>query len=373
MVAIRTALAMAAAMLLALAPCSHLVAKPQTLADKPIDSPTGEFWVNLEWEDVGFIGILRMKVFGRSGELLRTIEVPEISPDPANLSWIDNEWVGCESYLGTNGSGFFYVHAPSGRGYLVEIVASRPREDWVFSVATSDPLSSAAISTISRGRSSLFPILLRNAPENEAEYFMPDFCRQLSVAADAYNDFRRRNHIVEIEFLSDADIRSDLGAVCVASVDDHMEVLYFPAGAPTPQDMLSRAKRQRLPSSVGQLLDAPNAPEPTVRWLQGGEYVVEGAPADGNPTTTSPATMVLARGKFEGVTDVPMPTPTPPPAAKEKSEKGKKSKKIVPDDEDESGKPGATVSITDSGTTAGAKARPPARPAPKSRGKRSSR
>lgn len=273
-------------------------AAPQLLHKDPIYSPDRKFRANVEWDDVGFIGLIRMKVHNPSGNELFSVELPEINPSPANLAWIDEDWVACESFLGDKGSAFFYVHVPSRRGYLIEIIAPRPDADWVINYATNDSISTAAIHTVSRDRSSLFPVLLRSLPTDGPDYYTRDFCEQLQEAVDAYSAYRKRENIREIEFLSEADYQTSVGAVVLATVDARPHVVYFPIGTTTPQEMLSRVKRQPLARDVETAFGAVGAPRPAVRWRgEGAEFEVFGTDEEGQ--TTGPR----ESGSFRNVSD----------------------------------------------------------------------
>ena len=245
-----------------------------------------------------------MQVFSGAGKLLRTVEVPEINPSPANLLWLDDEWVACDSFIGHNGSGFFYVHAPTGKGYLLEIVAPSPDTDWIFSTASNDPVSSATVSNISRGRMSLFPIQLRNVPDKEAAFFSAEFVRDVTVAIETYNAYRKQRGIRHIEILSDADIKTQYGAIFVAMVDGRAEVVYFPAGTETPVEMFNRVKRYPLPQNIQLMLKQSPPPDLRARWLKDGEFVVESFTV---PAGTAPlaASTPVAKGRLENVSDKP--------------------------------------------------------------------
>lgn len=277
---------------------------PRTLLPEPLRSPDRQFAANVQWDDAGFVGVLSMQVFSGSGKLLRTVEVPEINPSPANLLWLDDEWVACDSFIGHNGSGFFYVHAPTGKGYLLEIVAPSPDTDWIFSAASNDPISSGTVSNISRGRMSLFPIQLRNVPDREAAFFSAEFVREVTVAIETYNAYRKQRGIRHVEILSDADIRTQYGAIFVAQVDGRAEVVYFPAGAETPVEMFNRVKRYPLPANIQAMLKQSPPPDLRARWLKDGEFVVESFTLPAGPVSSAASTPV-AKGRLENVTDKP--------------------------------------------------------------------
>lgn len=287
-----------------------LSAKPRLFSAQPLDSPSREYKALAESEDVGSVGILRVRLYNRIGDPVASIEVPEINPEPVNLKWIDNNWVICESYLGEKGGGFLYVNAPARKGYLLEIVEPRPNADWIFTIESNDTLTSSPVNSVSQGRNSLFPILLRDAPQDIQAYYSVAMANSLSRAVEAYHAFLRRSNISELELLSDADIRPSLGAVLALNINGVPEIVYFPAGAPTPEDMFARVKRASLPEDLHRKLDLPDAPEIRVRWAEGDRYVVEQVPDNSDDATSG---VVVAQGAFPGVTDAPFVAPRTTP------------------------------------------------------------
>ena len=281
--------------------CRGVEAAPRTLLPEPKPSPNGALAANVQWDEAGFVGLLSMRIFNNTGKLLRSVDVPEINPSPANLLWLDDEWVACDSFIGHNGSGFYYVHAPTGKGYLLEIVAPDPRTDWIFTAASSDSVSSASIANISRGRTSLFPILLRTVPDNEAGFFMADFVREVAVSIETYNAYRKQRGITRIEILSDADIETSHGAIFVAQVDGRAEVIYFPAGAESAVDMFNRVKRYPLPANIQSLLKESPPPDLRVKWRGEGKFIVQSFAATQDGLTSSPKT--VAQGRLENISD----------------------------------------------------------------------
>lgn len=288
---------------------STCLGTPKVLKKEPLRSPNGAWAANVEWEDLGFVGLLRTKIYDAAGKLLRSAELPQVDPSPARLIWVDDNWVACESFLGEKTGSFFYTNAPTGKGYLVEIFEPTPDSTWVFTMASNDPISSEPIANVSRGQRSLFPVLLADVPQSEGDFYTPEFISRLVTSIETYNEFRRRNNITRIDLMSDADVRPGLGGVVVASIDGRPQVVYFPTEVSSPRDLLSRVHRQILPDDVAKLLKSPGAPHPRVRWLQGSDYVVEGLQSD--PSTSGTTTSVLARSHFEGLTITPVqPTPS---------------------------------------------------------------
>lgn len=309
--------------LLAIAVATSLaLGTPKVLEPAALPSPDHRCKANVEWEDIGFIGLIRMRIYQPNGDPSFAVELPEINPSPANLMWIDNEWVGCESFLGDKGSGFFYLHVPTKRAYLLEIIAPRPDADWVLSFSTNDNVSTSAIRTISKDRNSLFPVLMRDLPTEGPDYFTADFCNELREAVDDYTDYRKRQKIRTMEALSTPDVRTSVGALAVFAVDDKPSAVYFPTGTTTTAQMLERTQIKPLPRPVQELLTGTGAPQPQAKWTDNsGNFVVQAADLD-KPTSIT----TLLRDKFEGVHDEPWiePEPAETPAVSVTESKQKK-------------------------------------------------
>ena len=311
------------ACLVALVIPSVLFGAARVLETRPVPSPDKRFLANVEWDDVGFIGLLRMRVYLPNGDPYVTVELPEINPSPANLAWLNDEWVSCESFIGDRGSGFFYVHVPSKRAYLIEIVAPKPESDWILSFTTNDSVSSAAIRTISRGRDSLFPILLRDLPTDGADYFDAEFAENLRASVDQFSQYRKQAKFRKFELLSDADIHTSVGAVTVANFDGQADVVYFPAGTTTPLEMLAKVKRQPLSAASQLLINGINPPTPEPRWKDAsGAFQIRGTYRD-----ESTAPLMLMTGEFLNVSDHPFT----PPVEEETSVSSTKGKGKVED------------------------------------------
>ena len=279
----------------------HLLATPKVLEPSALASPNHHYKANVEWEDIGFIGVIRMNLYHPNGDPYFSVELPEINPSPANLIWINDDWIACESFLGDRGSGFFYVHVPTQRGYLVDIIAPRPDADWVLNFSTNDRVSTAAIRTLSQDRDSVFPILMRDLPTEGPDYFTSDFCDDLREEVEAYTAWRKQQKISVLEVLSPADIRTSSGAVVVGTVDNIPNAIYFPAGTTGTAEMLERCQRKPLPEEAQRLLTGLDAPAVRVKWTDDkGGFRVEAVDAD-NASSTS----VLMNDKFDHVHDEP--------------------------------------------------------------------
>ncbi|MCX7717785.1 MAG: hypothetical protein N2111_05185 [Candidatus Sumerlaeaceae bacterium] len=282
---------------------STAIARANVLREAPVPSPDKAHAANVEWEDVGFLGVIRMVIGGRDGKPAFHVEVPEVNPQPASLQWLDNDWVACASFLGPKAGAFFYVHVPSRRGYLIEIFESSSGNMWQFGFATNDDLSSATIATYSSGRDSVFPIVLRDPPETEAEYFTVQFAARLRAAIEPYLAFRRKHGFRELDLLCEPAVKPEWGAVVAVALDGKPELIWFPAGATSTDDLLARVKRQAIPRDQAVLLTPESGAAPVIRaqWLpKQGEYRIEVEP----PASSRRKRLVL-EGRFEGVQDRP--------------------------------------------------------------------
>jgi hypothetical protein len=241
-----------------------------------------------------------------------------------------------------------------------------------------------SVGNISRGRSSLFPILLRDAPQREIDYFTSEFCRKFSAAADATLDWIRASGIRELLILGDASLRPDTGGLTVARINGRVELVYFRTGAPTPAEMLKSVRRQPLSEEAQEILLRDGAPEPHARWVDETRFVVEGYVADGNLATTGTMTAVLMQGRFEGVSDTPVAisadTAPDKPGHGRTTKQGKPSEpsdESPEDGKEESGKSDRTanksgIRIEDAGSAGKTNKKPTPKPSTKSAKKKPS-
>ncbi len=281
-------------------------AAPQMLLESPLESPEGNHAANVEWDAAGFIGRIRMKVYPpRSNTASVTAELPQIKPAPANLTWINEDWFACESFVAEDGAAFCYMSVPRQRAYLIEIFAPKEQQDWVISYTTNDSISSDTIQTVSQGHSSLFPILLRELPREGLPYLSPDFAVLLSDGIESFTEWRKKENFREIKHMSPIAEKPELGRLIVATVDDHAEIIYFPGGTTTTREMLALTKRQALPDNIQQRIAGVDPPDLVPEWTDdSGAFRILATWPD-RPTST---TEVLT-GRFEGISDSPYTGP----------------------------------------------------------------
>lgn len=272
---------------------------PQILESTPVVSPNAKKSANVQWDDAGFIGRIRMMVYDSSDRLKSAVELPQMKPAPANLNWINDTWVACESFVAEQGAAFFYMDVEREKGYVIEILAPEEKGDWLISFTTNDAISSDSIHTLSKGHSAIFPILMRDLPDQGLPYLTPDFAVLLSDAVDAYTQWRAKQGFKEIKFLSPLAEEASLGRLIVADLDGKAELLYFPQGTTTTREMLAVTQRKPLPDSAQKIIYGIDPPNLKVEWLgASGEFHIITSRDEGNTSTTE-----LVNGRFEGAKD----------------------------------------------------------------------
>src|SRR5690606_5465718 len=204
---------------------------------------------------------------------------------PANLTWISENWVACESFVAEQGAAFFYMDVARTRGYLMEIFAPEKDGDWLISYTTNDDVSSDSIHTISRGHSSLFPILLRDLPSEGAPYMTPDFAFLLSDAVDSFTQWRKKEKFSNLEFLTQMAENEKVGRLAVMRFDRVAEIVYFPQKTTTTREMLALTQRQKLPESVQAIIRGIDPPELRVEWIgDNGEFRINSVTDESSST-----------------------------------------------------------------------------------------
>ncbi|MGC8739885.1 MAG: hypothetical protein ACP5QZ_12690 [Candidatus Sumerlaeaceae bacterium] len=276
----------------------------EQLLPKPERSPDGKLGANVEWETLGQVGVLRIKIFDANDRVVGSIEVPQVRPDPADLTWLDQRWVMCESFLGERASGFYYVDALSMRGYLLEIYALQGKPNWDFDVTYADRETSFSVSNVSIGRTCLFPVVLGALPVQEDQYFRLEFCQRFVAAVDAYRLWLREEKWRTFDVFGEAAIRSGTGGLALCSHDGQLALVYFSLRAEEPLKILKAARLLPLPAELAAKL-ASDKTNVVVAWEENGRFTVRRRTA-GDLLTTGSRESVLYSGTVEGATDVPV-------------------------------------------------------------------
>lgn len=307
-------------------------AAPQMLLKDPLESPYGKYAANVQWDAAGYIGRIRMLVYGSGEKPIAVGELPQIKPSPANLTWISEDWFACESFVAESGASFCYMNVPRKRAYMIEIFAPKDDGDWLISYSSSAAKSNDSIQTISSGHSSLFPILLRDLPDSGLGYLSADFPILLSDAVDSFVEWRTKQGFKEMKFLSKVGENPKLGRLLIASFDEQVDMVYFPQGTTSTREMLALTKRKALPDDVQKMMNGINPPTLSIDWTddKGGFHVL----AHRDDQTTGPTELVA--GRLEGISDSKY---TGPGVSDLLGEKGKESS---------SGGGKSNVKITDS-------------------------
>lgn len=320
-------------------------AAPQLLLPEPLPSADNKHAANVEWDTAGFIGRIRFLIYTNSEKPSAVVELPQIKPTPANLVWITDDWVACESFVAESGAAFVYMNVARNRAYMLEIFAPEDDGDWMISYTTNDDVSSSSIQTISKGHSSLFPILLRDLPQTGLAYLTPDFPFLLGDAVDSFVDWRAKQGFKELKAISEVARDPSLGQLVIADVDSKAEIVYFPQGTTTTREMLALTQRKPLPDTVQKLINGLDPPRLVVEWTDttGSFHVMAQRDDDASSGTE------LVAGKFEGVTDSVYSGPgvealvEAAPAASPSTDKSEKAS-AKSDGEKSSSKPSASKS-----------------------------
>lgn len=218
----------------------------EQLLPQPEPSPTGQYAANVEWESLGQVGVLRMVIYGKDKRVRGSVEVPQVRPDPADLTWLNDKWVMCESFLGERASGFFYVDAKELKGYLLEIFAVRASGTWEFDVTYADRQTSMTVSPVSSGRCCLFPVVLGPLPETEDEYFTLAFCERFVGAVQAYREWRRKQNIETLDFVGEVALRPGTGGLIACLVNKEPSVIWFPLSSLSSEQVLKLSRIHRI-------------------------------------------------------------------------------------------------------------------------------
>jgi hypothetical protein len=297
-------------------------AVPQQLFDSFLSSPSGRFRANLEWETAGQVGVLRARIVRADKTPHAIIEVPEIRPNPGELRWLDDRWLVAESFLGQHAAGFFYVDAERKRGLLLEIYAVKKGTVWQFDVAYSDCETTFTCSNISLGRTSFFPILIRDAPPRENDYFSSAMCAQLFNGIEAFLAWKQKQRITSFELIGTPAVQPGAGGLTPCMVNGSLELVYFPLSAKSSQELFLRTRRIPLPSDF-QLYSVPQIDDITVSWKEDRRFVVSARVSREDSRTSGSQTVSLTtEGQIAAEPDPPIEIslPTDLPTAEQNTQ-----------------------------------------------------
>lgn len=266
--------------------------------------PDGKLAANVEWETLGQVGVLRMKIFDASARSVGKVEVPQVRPEPADLTWLDNRWVMCESFMGERASGFFYVDAQSLRGYLLEIYSVKGQGSWEFDVSYSDRDSSFSVSNASIGRTCLFPIVLGPVPNREEEYFRVEFCQRFTAAVDAFRSWMQEKKWQTFDVIGQPAIREGTGGLALCSHDEKLALVYFSLRADSPQNILRTARFLPLPPEVVTRLSADKT-NVVLSWGEKGDFTIRRRSSKEETAPANSEGEVLYKGTVENAVDGP--------------------------------------------------------------------
>ncbi len=280
---------------------SAVVGHGEELLSTPLLSPDAKYAANVEWQTLSQVGLLRMRLYTKDLRLLASIEVPQVRPNPADLTWLDSRWVMCESFLGERASAFYYVDAERRRGYLLEIYALRKEGPWTFDVAYTDPMTSFTVNNASVGRMCLFPIILGAAPLDEESYFTLEFCQKFAQAVDAFRDWKKSQRWKRFDVIGETAVRVGTGGLALCLRDGQPCLVYFRLGSRTPQECLQSSQLINLPTEVREVL-LNDADKAVVAWGVGTSFRV-GVRAGAHKNNAKPELRILYEGTIAGATD----------------------------------------------------------------------
>lgn len=252
---------------------SAVTGRGEELLSTPLLSPDGKYAANVEWQSLSQVGVLRMRLYTKDFRPVASIEVPQVRPNPGDLTWLDSRWVMCESFLGERASAFYYVDVERRSGYLLEIYALRKERPWAFDVAYADPLTSFTINNASIGRMCLFPIVLGAVPVDEESYFTVEFCQKFVQAVDAFRDWKKSHGWKQFDVLGAAAVRVGTGGLALCVKDGQPYVAYFRLGGSSPRECLQSCQLVSLPSAVQHVI-LRDPGQTVVEWSQGTSFRV---------------------------------------------------------------------------------------------------
>lgn len=273
----------------------------QLLEETAKPSPEKSLSANVEWDDVGFLGRIGMTIYDPEGNPKFKTMLPQIKPSPANLTWINEDWVVCESILGEKGSAFYYTHIPSKKAYLIEIFAPEKSQSWMINFSSTHHETTRTLPVLTNGRNALFPILLRELPEDGIDYFTPEFALLLEDAVNSFNDWAKKNKLIKFDFLPVQDYHQDIGSIMLTLWDDKPAVTYFPGGTTTTREMLAESQIHFLPKEISGAIKTWELNNVSLKWKgTTGEFVLA---ADEKFSSNSVAAKPFYQGSFDGVSD----------------------------------------------------------------------
>lgn len=170
---------------------------------RPVPSPDGKHTVAVEWEipvatgeAVDFSGRMQVRVADTGGTATRQrqIEAPQVRSVQTPL-WLDNRWAAFTYNIQKNFNGMVYLDAADGAALQVEMVAPVRRmgatgrtesELTSLDVIEHSTTGTGLYRNITRGRASVFPLVLKAFPQFDGQPFSRAFLSELRSAIGAY-------------------------------------------------------------------------------------------------------------------------------------------------------------------------------------------
>lgn len=178
-------------------------------------SPTGKHTVTVEWtppEQVGdsveYSGQMRVRVADTGGtlSLQRDLQAPQVRSIQVPL-WLDDRWSAFSYNIQKNSNGIVYVDMQDGRVLQLEMVAPARRMGATGQIQ-SDLTSlniveflanrTESYSNITRGRQSLFPLVLPEVPAWKGGPYSRGFLNELQASLKAYRQWLDEKEITAL-------------------------------------------------------------------------------------------------------------------------------------------------------------------------------
>lgn len=176
---------------------------------RPVLSPDARHSVTVEWavpvatgDGVDFSGRMQVRVrdVGGTATRQRLIEAPQVR-SVQTPQWLDNRWAAFTYNIQKNFNGMVFLDAASGSALQLEMIAPVRRmggtgrmeaELTSLDVIEHDTTGSVLYRNITRGRSSVFPLVLSALPPFEGRPFSRAFLQELRGAVAAYRNWLDR-------------------------------------------------------------------------------------------------------------------------------------------------------------------------------------
>ncbi len=293
-----------------------------------------------------FSGRMQVRVsdVGGTATRQRQVEAPQVRSVQTPL-WLDDRWAAFSYNIQKNFNGIVYLDTEAGTLLQLEMVAPVRRmgatgrfeaELTSLDVAEHGTTETAVHRNITRGRSSVFPVVIRTFPPFDGRPYPHPFPAELSEALGAYRTWMAANSMtdMEIETGSEAFSPDERHVALLAYLDTESDgvttsvasLIIAPVDGTSPQEVFSAAKLLRLDpavrlSCVTQLayddadagMMAPDLVRYTARWQDSRTVAVDREIADEerDEIRTEPVYLATLDGETTRLPALDKPPPQP--------------------------------------------------------------